>query len=224
MRSSRGERGFTLIELLVVIAIIAILAAILFPVFAKAREKARQSSCMSNVKQIGLASMQYAQDYDDTLVKCYESYFDGSVYTYNKRWYYQGTANPGMLYPYVKNAQVFICASQGGYGANRTVIISNTTTGTPLATIQQASATICFGDMLNTAGDPTTGLAPTVPYGGSIAPLSRIPSFGPGTACNGRGLLGIRHNGMANLAFVDGHCKAMVSEATETPDNLWDLL
>src|SRR5512137_1152715 len=59
------RRAFTLIELLVVIAIIAILAAILFPVFAKAREKARQSSCQSNLKQIGLAFMQYAQDYDE---------------------------------------------------------------------------------------------------------------------------------------------------------------
>ncbi|HAZ63178.1 MAG TPA: hypothetical protein DCZ72_06155, partial [Armatimonadetes bacterium] len=58
------KRGFTLIELLVVIAIIAILAAILFPVFAKAREKARQSSCSSNLKQIGLAALQYVQDYD----------------------------------------------------------------------------------------------------------------------------------------------------------------
>jgi prepilin-type N-terminal cleavage/methylation domain-containing protein len=64
--NSRNQ-AFTLIELLVVIAIIAILAAILFPVFAQAREKARQASCLSNAKQIGLAGQMYAQDYDEIL-------------------------------------------------------------------------------------------------------------------------------------------------------------
>src|SRR5207302_1979729 len=67
MSAFRRRRAFTLIELLVVIAIIAILAAILFPVFAQAREKARQSSCLSNMKQVGTALMMYAQDYDETL-------------------------------------------------------------------------------------------------------------------------------------------------------------
>ena len=86
------RRGFTLIELLVVIAIIAILAAILFPVFAKAREKARQSSCLSNVKQLGLAMMQYAQDYDERL----PMYADGG-YRYN--W-------DVAIEPYLKNSQV----------------------------------------------------------------------------------------------------------------------
>ena len=66
MYKTSARKGFTLIELLVVIAIIAILAAILFPVFAQARDKARQTSCLSNLKQIGLASIQYIQDYDET--------------------------------------------------------------------------------------------------------------------------------------------------------------
>src|SRR5271165_5665745 len=65
MRSHHKRSGFTLIELLVVIAIIAILAAILFPVFAQAREKARQASCTSNMKQVGLALLMYANDYDE---------------------------------------------------------------------------------------------------------------------------------------------------------------
>jgi prepilin-type N-terminal cleavage/methylation domain-containing protein len=103
------RRGFTLIELLVVIAIIAILAAILFPVFAKAREKARQASCLSNVKQIQLAILQYAQDYDETLP--YASAWGNPV----QNWYIY-------LDPYMKNSQVLKCPSYAsatiGYGWN----------------------------------------------------------------------------------------------------------
>ena len=90
------RRGFTLIELLIVIAIIAILAAILFPVFAKAREKARQASCMNNEKSLALAFLQYAQDYDET-VPC------------GKNGPYFNTGWAGQIYPYVKSTAVFWC-------------------------------------------------------------------------------------------------------------------
>ena len=93
-----SRRGFTLIELLVVIAIIAILAAILFPVFARAREQARRTSCLSNLKQLALAAMMYGQDYDELLPV-------GATQG-NPLWsVVQG------LQPYVKNSQIFYCPS-----------------------------------------------------------------------------------------------------------------
>ena len=105
--STKKSAGFTLIELLVVIAIIAILAAILFPVFAQAREKARQTGCASNLKQLGLAFMQYQQDFDE--------YFPDNI---------DATTNPnadiyhdnkwaGEIYPYVKSMGVFACPDDG---------------------------------------------------------------------------------------------------------------
>ncbi len=96
------RRGFTLIELLVVIAIIAILAAILFPVFARAREKARQTSCLSNVKQLSLGVLMYTQDYDERLPYC-----DCNAYSSGTNWAIS-------TQPYVKNAQIFVCPSDSG--------------------------------------------------------------------------------------------------------------
>jgi len=107
------KRGFTLIELLVVIAIIAILAAILFPVFAQAREKARQTSCLSNLKQMGLGFMMYAQDYDETLpgIKFGNNPGEGwpwTVFPGSVDW--NGVFTHGVQ-PYIKNKQIFQCPS-----------------------------------------------------------------------------------------------------------------
>ncbi|MCC6444399.1 MAG: DUF1559 domain-containing protein [Armatimonadetes bacterium] len=103
-------KGFTLIELLVVIAIIAILAAILFPVFAQAREKARSISCLSNLKQIGTAVNMYVQDFDETFpYMCYGQYSGCNP----------SSPNPSLMYisvyPYVKNTGVFKCPSAEGF-------------------------------------------------------------------------------------------------------------
>jgi prepilin-type N-terminal cleavage/methylation domain-containing protein/prepilin-type processing-associated H-X9-DG protein len=98
------KRGFTLIELLVVIAIIAILAAILFPVFAKAREKARQASCQSNVKEIALGCLMYAQDYDERTPGWRTQGYDGGACT--RVVLYQHS-----IYAYVKSHDIFVCPS-----------------------------------------------------------------------------------------------------------------
>jgi prepilin-type N-terminal cleavage/methylation domain-containing protein/prepilin-type processing-associated H-X9-DG protein len=123
---SRGEQqmkknAFTLIELLVVIAIIAILAAILFPVFAQARESARKTSCLSNIKQISLGFIMYAQDYDETMLTCQ---YGGNN---NDPWYpwvdWPNTPGNGWmagfytpLQPYIKNVQILQCPSQDTNG------------------------------------------------------------------------------------------------------------
>src|SRR6202044_2129164 len=102
MRHRTIRSGFTLIELLVVIAIIAILAAILFPVFAQAREKARQTSCISNEKQIALGSIMYVQDYDEMFA------VEREPNTYNPPGP-TGITWRTTIQPYIKNQQVFYC-------------------------------------------------------------------------------------------------------------------
>jgi prepilin-type N-terminal cleavage/methylation domain-containing protein/prepilin-type processing-associated H-X9-DG protein len=140
--SPRMRRGFTLIELLVVIAIIAILAAILFPVFAQAREKARQAACLSNLKQIGSALMMYTQDYDETLPN--RSYnadkgvcFDPSVLGAEA-----GTTNPyctsyawqWQINSYLKNNNVYVCPSSTGRSYKKTVAANTDSLAVPIPT------------------------------------------------------------------------------------------
>jgi prepilin-type N-terminal cleavage/methylation domain-containing protein/prepilin-type processing-associated H-X9-DG protein len=180
--------GFTLIELLVVIAIIAILAAILFPVFAKAREKARQSSCLSNEKQLALAIMQYVQDYDETM----PMYADGG-YKYN--W---DTA----VLPYVKNSQVFNCPSAAAsnnytrYGVNYPHL-SWTGGGAALGNVSRPSE---IGLLFETQYD----------NGGQLK-LAYCPGHYPMPVAADRTLNGFpltpRHNEGINVAFADGHAK-----------------
>lgn len=157
--SRHQKNGFTLIELLVVIAIIAILAAILFPVFGRARENARRSSCQSNLKQIGLGIMQYTQDYDEAMPPTYI----GSDYTYN---------NPATesykwmdaCFPYIKSEQIFVCPSN--------------TTNKPYTYYKNLTAqSQNFGSYVANEAYYTAGDNRTAPFGGSGAPTIRIPQI-----------------------------------------------
>ena len=113
-----ARRGFTLIELLVVIAIIAILAAILFPVFAQAREAARKTSCLSHAKQMGTGIQMYAQDYDSAFPQAYYYLNDNSSSAGYSQW-------SGMVQPYVKNWQMFVCPSDKIRGLAPTNFVGN---------------------------------------------------------------------------------------------------
>ncbi len=201
------KRGFTLIELLVVIAIIAILAAILFPVFAKAREKARTASCQSNLKQIGLAATMYAQDYDETMV----------------HYSLPGTGGwTAALDPYTKNAQVYVCPSKAGvtpgYGYNY-LYLGNGSTGTAMASVQSPAETVQFADSGKNDSD-----ADYNPY--HINPPSQATYA---SICRPNP----RHNEGCNVAFVDGHVKWMRRSKPFYPaypwtggageDGMWDL-
>jgi len=183
------KRDFTLIELLVVIAIIAILAAILFPVFARAREKARQSSCLSNVKQIGLAWQMYTQDYDEVVPLCQVNNYSGMG---ESHW-------PFWIRPYVKNNQIFDCASytkryDGG----------NDYEGNAGPTYAQ---NIMLGGETGSSTHVVVSLA-------QIEYPSECPLHWDMAGSNALGWISAnyiddRHNDMANVSFCDGHAKSM---------------
>ena len=222
------RRGFTLIELLVVIAIIAILAAILFPVFARAREKARQASCASNVKQIMLSILMYNQDYDEKLPQSWSG---------ADAWGGPSKTWADLVQPYVKNTQLFVCPSnlttsmgwegqpnrfQVSYGYNCNVTHKGCGPGTAIAQISQPSSLIMIGDgWLN--GD------------GRVTPVGNHWCDGVTVRCGGFnngggnwGLLSQAHNGGGNFGFLDGHVKwgkwesYYPSSATDnTMDSFW---
>jgi prepilin-type N-terminal cleavage/methylation domain-containing protein/prepilin-type processing-associated H-X9-DG protein len=212
----RNTNGFTLIELLVVIAIIAILAAILFPVFAQAREKARQTTCLSNLKQIMLAEMQYVQDYDET--HCY-------VYGNNGQPDYSWTQ---LLAPYTKSKQVFTCPSDTYDRGTNDKNGSNVVIGTPANPVSY-SLTLAWGDW---AGEWSASGSPEAKI---TSPASTIflserwngyHFYSAGWAADnwcdgGEFLLGqggiagaTGHGGGSNYAFCDGHAKWMRFEQT----------
>ena len=197
------RKGFTLIELLVVIAIIAILAAILFPVFAKAREKARQSSCLSNVKQLGLAAMQYCQDYDEMYMPRRQPY--GATYIY---WVDLNPANSYLMEPYMKNRQIGECPSLkgwNGYAYNVNLIsglVAMSQVKTPAEMLMFVDDT--FGG--RTAYLPTQGLAN---WGANFCnPPGTTSTTTPPLTWGVNTPYG-RHNDGVNVAFCDGHAKWM---------------
>jgi prepilin-type N-terminal cleavage/methylation domain-containing protein/prepilin-type processing-associated H-X9-DG protein len=196
------RRGFTLIELLVVIAIIAILAAILFPVFAKAREKARQSSCLSNVKQLMIAVLSYVQDYDEGLPTSYNPF----VPTTTDQWF-------EVLLPYMKSTQIYKCPSADktwvtGYGWNCDYL-------------GYGSSTSCSYVWSTAPASPSETMV-LADCGNNSQTLYR-PGRGD-AAINATNKLANRHNDGANLGFLDGHAKWYAWSNWCTDDKLWDLL
>ena len=198
------RRGFTLIELLVVIAIIAILAAILFPVFARAREKARQASCQSNLKQLALAAHMYAQDYDETwLISDPNSAPTTPPDTNRNFWRFA-------LQPYIRNWQIFVCPSSttgdmsdvnvqgtGAYGFN--VLLYGTADGV----LRYPAELVTFGDAEHW----------NINWGnqGWAHAYANVCGAGCNTALQTDGYT--RHNGGSDVAFADGHVKYLPAGA-----------
>ncbi|MFA4043591.1 MAG: hypothetical protein HZRFUVUK_000363 [Candidatus Fervidibacterota bacterium] len=205
--------GFTLIELLVVIAIIAILAAILFPVFAKAREKARMASCQSNLKQIGIGFAMYTQDYDGFWPAGNNP--DNNTcagIVYRNGW--RGWIGNG-IYPYIKNPQVFLCPSRpaGGWGVNRDANGAVCTN----AYFTAASYTFNYRGLF---GVHDTAIPQPAQFVAMWCTVNCWNDCYPNSSCGieTRDIRWIRdnkdysnshwHNEMANYLFADGHVKA----------------
>jgi len=229
-------RGFTLIELLVVIAIIAILASILFPVFARARENARRTSCISNLKQMGLATMQYTQDYDEGLPVALYGVPTTYAYPDGQAWQSGILYWPQMIYPYHKSSQVFYCPSSPdpnltnprrlNYGANEVVITYNTvasTTPLKVAAIISPASTYMMMDASDIRINPLHAIAVNAPY--YMPGLGEAGGSCPTTINNYSDCRGGRHFGGVSVVFADGHVKWLKSsvlrrESQKTGDSL----
>jgi prepilin-type N-terminal cleavage/methylation domain-containing protein/prepilin-type processing-associated H-X9-DG protein len=229
------NKGFTLIELLVVIAIIAILAAILFPVFAQAREKARQTACMSNEKQMGTALQMYGQDYDEILPTWNMGVLTGGpgCCPHNLYW-------DSLLQPYVKMGDptqasaanrdmggVWKCPSSIGTKADRSygmstfifragIGVNNSTTGNAYRVLSMAemdapASTIFVGDC-GLGGR----LAPPM-WGQTRSLRGGSPVANAATMANNQWEWPDRHNGGANYVFADGHAKWLKCESAYPP-------
>ncbi|MBW3634840.1 MAG: DUF1559 domain-containing protein [Armatimonadetes bacterium] len=212
-QNRKGVAGFTLIELLVVVAIISLLAAILFPVFGRARENARKTSCLSNVKQIGLGWLQYSQDYDEILMRVSTAGTGGKTFFWWGSW--DGTTlreNEGLLQPYMKSTQVQACPSfenklranlgLTGYAYNNSFFspanyppptFAEVPIPVSLAAITSPAETVAFADSARISFTDKKTLE-----GNSFLskPSDNYPSFHA------------RHNQMGNVLWADGHAKA----------------
>ncbi|MFQ6096462.1 MAG: DUF1559 domain-containing protein [Armatimonadota bacterium] len=227
------RRGFTLIELLVVIAIIAILAAILFPVFARAREKARQASCLSNMKQIGLALMMYVQDYDEmSPLPCGPRLSWGGVFAEGK-WLCAHMA----LQPYIKNVQLYVCPSQkalldcsgdvnfayapwGNYPVYNSYVVNVPVRNIHLARITRPAECIYMtdGPADISPGWWASHVGYTTPTGTNTTARYTYNDY----SCPGH-----PHNGGTNIAFCDGHVKwlsygTFTGSTADDPDPWYD--